>query len=225
MLVQRAAGLERAGALEELALEPRAQRAAREERRALEAVADRLACAFDVGAGGRYGSATLAHRLEEQDGAAVARVQAVDRARVHRDRHLRGRRRRATRASRPASSAPTRNAVGRVEVGVGVPGRRADDRGDLLQRQRAHVVERRLENRQREDGAGRSADRVRVPGVGQRRRRRAARRRRPRPPCAPSRRGCPASRSRPRRARASAAAAARAAAPRTTASTPSGSAR
>ena len=47
-LVQRAAGLERAGALEELALEPRVQRAAGEERRARQPVADGRARALDV---------------------------------------------------------------------------------------------------------------------------------------------------------------------------------
>jgi hypothetical protein len=50
-LVQRAAGLERTGALEQLALEPCAQRAAREERRRMEAIGDRLACAYDIVAG------------------------------------------------------------------------------------------------------------------------------------------------------------------------------
>ena len=63
-LVQRAARLERAGALEELALEARFECATRERRRACEAAGDGRACALDVISGGKRVShvAAASHR-------------------------------------------------------------------------------------------------------------------------------------------------------------------
>ena len=208
--------LERAGALEELALEPGADRA----------VARASACAAsrspivsrareDVVAGRqvtRQPRCRTASKSRTAAAVAAFRLSAVRAA--HRDRDLQVGGVTPGAASRPSSSAPIDDRGRPGQVGVGVARRCVDDGGDELVRQRATSSQRRLHDRQREDGAGRCADRVRVPRVGTRRRRRAARRRRRRRRCAPSRRGCRASRSRPRRGPASRSAAARAAGPR-----------
>ena len=107
-LVERAARLERAGALEELALQPGAERA----RGRAAACAARWRSTTGRARRTSSRSTTLPHRLEEEDRGGRGGVQAVG-ARRRRPGSRRARRRpRSQSPARPPSSAPTTIAVG-----------------------------------------------------------------------------------------------------------------
>src|SRR5215218_11123570 len=108
---------------------------------------------------------SLAHGLEEQHGGGGTRVQRVRRRPVHGDRDLNvGGRGPAPVEADVLGAHGDRHPTS--EVGVRVPRRRADDGGHEVRVERSHLLERRLDDGKREDGARGGADRVRVPRIG-----------------------------------------------------------
>src|SRR3954468_890800 len=108
---------------------------------------------------------TLPHRLEEQDGGGGARVQRVGGSRAHRDLDLHvGEGTPGVRQAVVLGADQERRRAGVVLARVLV--RRADRRGDLPVREARDVFAGDVDDRQREDGARRGADRVRVPRIG-----------------------------------------------------------